>query len=483
MSKTTSSLHMGVLVATSALFLSRAAWLGPPSDRTSAAEPSEKSKGAVSVGRNIQVSKALGTVPHFEVILASDPAGPKRLVASSMYYPELPGSKAPKVVIYVSSDGGESWEPTLERKDPQWEFADPALAYGLDGALYFANLRSRIVSVPSGQPLPLHAHRTTLQVLRSGDQGKSWGGPVEAGEHDRPFLAVDCTKGKYRGRLYCSTNKGVIASTDGGRSFAPVRPLPPKAGYEPLGTGNPVVLSDGTLVVLRVAMKFRPKAGALLDLDKPVPGHVSLRTSADGGESFSDERNVADFTNSLRGYSGPPVMAAGSGGAARADRIYVVWEDRRPEGGLCVKFAYSDDRGVTFSKAAVVSDQMGPVEVGRREGEIKESRDAFLPTVAVSKAGVVGITWHDVRALKDGQSVRDVRFRASLDGGVTWLPSVKVTEVPMRHAEKGKVSFRTGHTAGLAADAGGAFHALWIDGRTKVPQAWTAKVTVSERKD
>ena len=33
-------------------------------------------------------------------------------------------------------------------------------------------------------------------------------------------------------------------------------------------------------------------------------------------------------------------------------------------------------------------------------------------------------------------------------------------------------------TAGLSAAAGGAFHAVWVDGRTGVGQAWTATVTV-----
>jgi hypothetical protein len=36
----------------------------------------------------------------------------------------------------------------------------------------------------------------------------------------------------------------------------------------------------------------------------------------------------------------------------------------------------------------------------------------------------------------------------------------------------------SGDTAGLAADAGGVFHPVWIDNRTGVPQMWTATVKV-----
>jgi hypothetical protein len=35
-----------------------------------------------------------------------------------------------------------------------------------------------------------------------------------------------------------------------------------------------------------------------------------------------------------------------------------------------------------------------------------------------------------------------------------------------------------GHTAGLAADANGAFHPFWVDNRTGVHQVWTAVATV-----
>jgi hypothetical protein len=41
---------------------------------------------------------------------------------------------------------------------------------------------------------------------------------------------------------------------------------------------------------------------------------------------------------------------------------------------------------------------------------------------------------------------------------------------------------RPGDTAGLAADASGAFYVLWVDDRTGVHQVWTAPVTASDYK-
>ena len=65
-------------------------------------------------------------------------------------------------------------------------------------------------------------------------------------------------------------------------------------------------------------------------------------------------------------------------------------------------------------------------------------------------------------------------LRASLDGGSTWLPSVRVTDEASSAAEDTWV----GDTTGLAADIAGVFHPLWIDNRTGVTQVFTAAVLI-----
>jgi hypothetical protein len=99
-----------------------------------------------------------------------------------------------------------------------------------------------------------------------------------------------------------------------------------------------------------------------------------------------------------------------------------------------------------------------------------------------------------------------VRFTSSLDGGETFLPSVKVSEAPHSVGPATVLSVASaslaaknsggegiglylystewpggGHTAGMAADAGGAFHPLWVDNRTGVHQVWTSAITVEGR--
>jgi hypothetical protein len=123
-----------------------------------------------------------------------------------------------------------------------------------------------------------------------------------------------------------------------------------------------------------------------------------------------------------------------------------------------------------------------------------------MPTVAVNRGGIVGVAWYDRREHPDNLGW-DVRFTASLDGGATFLPSVKVSSrgttfgprTPWtglrpfvsrdEHGLAVRVSlnsftFLGGDTAGLVADATGVFHPVWVDNRTGTPQVWTATVTV-----
>jgi hypothetical protein len=135
-----------------------------------------------------------------------------------------------------------------------------------------------------------------------------------------------------------------------------------------------------------------------------------------------------------------------------------------------IMIASSADKGKTWSAPVTVSDAP---QVARDSG----GPDQFMPTVAVNKEGIVGVLWYDRR---DNPNNRDyyARFSASLDGGATWLKSVRVSSAANEPGKKGG-SVTNGDTSGLAASADGRFHALWIDNRSGTPQAWTAPITVA----
>jgi hypothetical protein len=436
----------------------------PKEDRGDAPEPAVREPGPgrgevrtapaggrIDVGPNVHVSKANAGIFHAEVVLAADPTDARRLVAASMYQPPPVDLSAPKVVIYASSDGGRTWTPTLERKDANpASLADPAFAWGASDSLFFVNMWA-----PS---LGRLNQAGCLQVIRSPDGGRTWGPVTTIGEyHDRPFLALDRSGGKHHGRLYCLTHRGLLVSTDSGRSFGPTRTWARRPGYIAYGSGNPLVFADGTLIVLDNNNQRETDR----DRDR---NYLGVRTSRDGGESFSEEVVVAEY----RG-AGYPTAASSPAHTPWPDRIHVVWQEVLPRGRRCVAYAHSKDRGATFSEPKVLSEQ----------DEARGDHEAFVPSIAVNEAGVVAVAWYDTRGLQLDEAGWNLRLRASLDGGETWPPSTRLTEFPtLKDGKTRRRLMGVGHTAGLAADAAGVFHGLWLDGRGGVLQVYTAAVTV-----
>jgi hypothetical protein len=404
--------------------------------------PAAQAALTIRVGPNVHVSKARPDYLHWEVILAEGIGRRGDLFAASIVHSpsdqKKTGPWVGTVAVYASRNEGKTWVPVLDFEQTPGCF-DPALARGPGGEVYFACNETITFA------------KKLLRIVRSGDGGRTWetsakiDGPGELVE--RPFLAVDRTGGKYRGRAYCTAGtSGLFVAPDPARSFRKVRSV-----LKP--HGNPVVLADGTLAALCGSEAWMEQQG-----------YLAVRTSSDGGDSFSEERIVAKY-RTVDPWSSPQVMAADP---ARPGRLYVVWQDRLPSGRVGVLFASSADTGATFSQPVVLSEQ--PEEAGY---------DAFVPSVAVNSAGTVAVSWYDRRALEREQAGWDVRLRASADGGKTWGSSARVTEETTLLGKKARTDRNgVGHTAGLAAEGDGGFRCLWVDGRTGVRQAWTASVQI-----
>jgi Neuraminidase (sialidase) len=238
--------------------------------------------------------------------------------------------------------------------------------------------------------------------------------------------------------------------------------------------GGTVVLADGTPLFL---YEHAQGGGA-----NPATGKTFVDASAlmvarssDGGETLDPVFKVADIQTS---YNKPhtrtvtAAIAADRSTSKFTDRVYVVWGDVRT-GRTEIMLSISSDRGTTWTAPIVVSD--APATTRASGGP-----DQFMPTIAVNKNGTVGVLWYDRRDSDDNLSYY-ARFSASTDGGVTWLPSVRVSESSHKAAGKSGTGVTGGDTAGLAASADGIFHALWIDNRTGTQQVWTSGITVRSR--
>src|SRR5581483_7987751 len=316
--------------------------------------PTAEKQAKISVGPNVQVSKAHEKRAHAEVLIAAHASHPGHLLAGSII--QLPGH-GQSVIAYWSSDNGTTWQPTLEKQATQggpW-FADPAVAVGPDGAAYFAGLRS----IPEkGQ---------CVDISFSRDAGKTWQASTLDGKGqtdamaDRPFLAVDGTRGRFSGRVYCNYSPGgriaLCRSGDRGRTFDCSCSLDIQNSRPGAHIGPSAVLSDGGVVV---PYHVRIWSGA----DRRVA--LRLTRSLDGGANLLEEQTVLvhEYPVDI------PVLAADPGSKDFRDRLYLVWSEKT-SAGIDVRLIFSKDKGATWSQPLDISAYSAP---GQRT-----NHNAFLP--------------------------------------------------------------------------------------------------------
>jgi hypothetical protein len=195
-------------------------------------------------------------------------------------------------------------------------------------------------------------------------------------------------------------------TTDGGLNWTSARPIF-DPGQNSQTIGNQVVVApNGTLYDFFELFQttgdphFTPRGIS-----------VGLISSSDGGSTWSKptivsaQQTVDDFSTTgklLRTGAGLPSVAID----ANTGNLYVVWTDARFTGGTVnqVVISTSTDGGKIWSAPARVSTATG--------------KPAFTTTVAVNSAGVVGVTYYDLRN-PDGSIVgqpTDYWFTSSTDG-------------------------------------------------------------------
>jgi len=169
---------------------------------------------------------------------------------------------------------------------------------------------------------------------------------------------------------------------------------------------------------------------------------------------------------------GFPELAADASGGPYRDRLYWICRDRDHEH---IYLTSSSDHGESWTAPTVVNQGSG------------RSPSAQNAVIAVNREGVLGISWYDARNDPRGYReifrCQEVFFTASLDGGRTFLPEVKVStgencpDTPA-NGEAGRRWPEGGEYHGLTATADGRFQVLWADSREGIYQLRTATIRV-----
>ena len=365
---------------------------------------------------------------------------------------------------FTSVDGARTWN----RHDfPVTGCADPWVVLTDDG--------QAIASMIAASSLFPGQGNSGLLVFHSKDGGLTWDDPplgLGSG-HDHTVIAIDRSESLRRGWIYISSNRSIHAD-DGLARYGPWIARSRNAGTSfddpvsviPNNLRNlaemPVVLSDGTLIVSYVdALYSTERVDQLGTFERR---RAWIVRSTDGGRTFSAPLFVNDACGPPPGFR-LSALAADTSSRTFRDRLYFAC---REKGGGAIVVNHSSDRGERWSTPLSLNSPETAAGVEER-----------IPGVTVNRDGVVAVAWIDGRTAAGHHCEESVFLTASLDGGQTFLPPVRVSSTPACD-DQARASRRPtgGDYFGLTAAADGAFRLLWVEVRDSVKQLVTTTVRV-----
>jgi hypothetical protein len=312
-----------------------------------------------------------------------------------------------------SGDGGATWDLpgflpgltfTAGANNPFQRVSDPAVAYD---AKHGAWMISSIPILPNTLVVP------TVFVSRSTDDGRSWGLPVSIPPPvskdvnlDKNWTACDNHPASpFYGHCYTELdNFGdgdlelMSTSTDGGLTWS--TPIP-TAGHDKGLGGQPVALSNGTVVVPFFSLK----------------GKIEAFTSTNGGTSWTKGVEISSVRSHAIAGGLRASLALPSAEVDAAGRVYVAWQDCRFRQHCFandIVFSSSTD-GVNWSATARV-----PID------PVTSTVDHFLPGLGVDPTTSGGsahlaLTYYFYPNAACGGACRlEVGYISSPDAGAHW---------------------------------------------------------------
>ena len=376
---------------------------------------------------NLRVNSDSTGEAQNEPFVAVNPNNSKHLVVGANSWQV--GNGHFEVFAYVSFDGGQSWassQPYIDRNAGRINAADPTVAFGPDGSVYFAF----VALTPADG---------AVAVSRSVDGGLSWSSQTWASSFttgaDKPAIAVG------NGNLYVyyqnSSLHSVVSSNNGASWSSSTR----------IETGgrnaNPVVDSNGNVSVFY-------NTGNSIKMARPAAKGYSISTVAN---TVALQPRKAEYRANIY-----PAAGVDSNG-----NLYVAWADGRNAGrGNDIMYSRSVNGGQSWSTPVALNTD-------------GTSADQLMPALAVSASGRVTVMWLDNR--NDAGNVNYDVYMASSSDGVNFGANQRVSSVSSNPYNDARTQgTMIGDYFALAA-GNGVTYGAWTDTRNNNEDIYLAHIT------
>jgi hypothetical protein len=435
---------------------------------------------APAFSRNLMISRAVGNYPtSTEPHIAADPTDPDHLVMGVIDF------NLPSIAIYVSFDGGETWDGPHQPRYFREDFAvggDPVIAFDRDGNVYASLLSIGVQEFQIGTLLSA-TEVSSVVVAKSTDGGLTWGDGIPAARSRVTTVSNVDSAGKERGiitsgfldkewmtvgpsqddpskdTIYLTftdfessntviysdelpylipiateTTIRMVKSDDGGTTWSQPVPVSPTARYAQTYSGG---IGSGESEQFGLLAPPAPKPGAATDENEDGTDQVEQATTS----ALRPQRFVQG--------SQPRVLSDGT--------VLVAWFDSTDDGpsqGLqLINVARSTDGGRSFGdpiQAAIGREWHGPARtIPLRLDGSKFPQMAIGPNDEV----YIGYAAQPVDKPRDDG---DIYLIASMDKGQTWDQPVRVNQDP-----KGTLQF----LPAVAVNPSGLVGVMWGDSR------------------
>jgi len=377
---------------------------------------------------NVKVNNDNTREAHNEPFVAIDPSNANHIVVGANSWQSGDGHY--DVFAYTSFDGGRTWtssQPYVNRNASRLNAADPTIAFGAKGEVYFAFVA-------------LNPAQGAVAVSRSNDGGRTWASQTWAtsftGGADKPAIIAN------GGSLHLFYQNGSLltsVSRDGSASWSS------SAVIDANGRNAAPVVSNGSVNV------FYSTANSIM---------VAYPIGMGLGYQSQTVANVTALQARPTHYRASIYPAAG---ADSKGSMYVAWADGRNAG-------HGND--ILYSRYSNGS-WSAPVSLNTDAG----SSDQLMPALAVGSDGAVNVSWLDNRNDQSNYNY-DVYMTRSTDG-VHFGTNQRVTNVSSNPDNDQRTNgTMIGDYFSIAA-GNGAVYSVWTDTRNNNEDIYMAPISLT----